>query len=87
MNTTTKDTILAQVEEALATIRPHLKTDGGDIEIVELTDDMILRFKWLGNCETCSMSTMTMKGGIEHTIKTNVPAVKSVEAVNGFFVD
>lgn len=82
----TKKQILERVEQALTTLRPHLEIDGGDIEVVELTDDMVLRFKWLGNCETCSMSPMTMKGGIEHTIKSLVPEVKSIEAVNGIFL-
>lgn len=81
----TKKEILERVEQALTTLRPHLEIDGGDIEVVELTDEMVLRFKWLGNCETCSMSPMTMKGGIEHTIKTMVPEIKSIEAVNGIF--
>ena len=81
----TKEEILQKAEKALDTIRPHLATDGGNVEIVELTDEMILRFRWLGNCETCSMSTMTMKGGIEYTIKAKVPEIKGVEAVNGFF--
>lgn len=80
-----KQDILDRVEQALTTLRPHLEIDGGDIEIVELTDDMVLKFKWLGNCETCNMSTMTMKGGIEHTIKNFVPEVKAVQAVNGVF--
>ncbi|BDS12664.1 NifU family protein [Aureispira anguillae] len=80
-----KEKILQRVEQALTTLRPHLETDGGDIEIVELTDDMVLRFRWLGNCETCSMSTMTMKGGVEHTVKSFVPEIKAVEAVNGLF--
>lgn len=81
-----KEQILQRVEQALTTLRPHLEIDGGDIEIVELTDEMVLRFKWLGNCETCSMSTMTMKGGVEQTIMSFVPEVKAVEAVNGLFI-
>lgn len=80
-----KKGILARVEQALTTLRPHLEIDGGDIEVVELTDEMVLKFKWMGNCETCSMSPMTMKGGIEHTIKSLVPEIKSIEAVNGIF--
>lgn len=81
-----KEEILQRVEQALTTLRPHLEIDGGDIEIVELTDNMVLRFRWLGNCETCSMSTMTMKGGVEHTILSFVPEIKAVEAVNGLFI-
>jgi Fe-S cluster biogenesis protein NfuA len=80
-----KKNILARVEQALTTLRPHLEIDGGDIEIVELSDDMKLTFKWLGNCETCSMSTMTLKGGIEHTIKSFVPEIKEVIAINGLY--
>lgn len=84
---TDKTSLLARVEQALTTLRPHLEIDGGDVEIVELTDDMVLKFRWLGNCETCSMSTMTMKGGIEHTIKSFVPEIKEVQAVNGLYVN
>ncbi len=80
-----KEAILERVEQALTTLRPHLETDGGDIEVVELTDDMILKFKWLGNCETCSMSTMTLVGGIQHTIMQFVPEIKAVQAINGIF--
>ncbi len=79
-----KEEILIRVEQALTTLRPHLETDGGNIEVVELTDDMILRFKWLGSCETCSINTMTLKGGVEHTIKSFVPEIKAIEAINGF---
>lgn len=83
--TSSKENILARVEQALTTLRPHLEIDGGDIQVVELTDDMVLRFKWMGTCETCSMSTMTMKGGVEHTIKSFVPEIKEIEAINGLF--
>jgi Fe-S cluster biogenesis protein NfuA len=77
--------ILKRAELALESIRPHLKTDGGDIEIIELTDEMVLKVRWLGTCETCSMSTMTMKGGIEHTIVSAVAEIKSIEPINGMF--
>jgi Fe-S cluster biogenesis protein NfuA len=59
-----------------------LLADQGDIEFVELTDDMIVKVKWLGTCETCSMSSMTMKAGIEFTIKSQIPEINSVVAVN-----
>ncbi len=79
------ESILNRAEEALESIRPHLLTDGGNIEIVELTEDMTLKIKWMGNCETCSMSAMTMKSGVEFTIRNKVPEIKKVEAINGFF--
>ena len=78
-----KDDILEKVESALDRVRPHLKVDGGNVEIVEITSDMKVKIKWLGNCESCSMSGMTMSAGIAAAIKTNVPEIVSVEAVNG----
>ncbi|MCP4439876.1 MAG: NifU family protein [Aureispira sp.] len=81
-----KEAILKRVEEALDSIRPHLKEDGGNIEVVEITDDLVAKVKWVGTCETCSMSPMTMKGGIEYTIKNQVPEITGIEPVNGTFV-
>jgi Fe-S cluster biogenesis protein NfuA len=78
-----KEKLLERIEQALSSIRPHLALDGGNIEVVELTDDMRVKIKWIGNCETCSMSAMTMKSGIEFTIKSAIPEIIAVEAVNG----
>jgi Fe-S cluster biogenesis protein NfuA len=72
-----------RVNLALDTVRPHLAVDGGNVEIVEITDDNVLKIKWLGACEGCNMSWMTMRAGIEQTIKNQVPEIISVEAVNG----
>lgn len=80
-----KQEILERVEKAIDKIRPHLEADGGNIEVVDLTDDFTLLFKWLGNCESCSMSSMTMSGGIEYTIKMAVPEIQKVEPVNGYY--
>ena len=71
-----------KIEEALDTIRPYLLADGGDVELLEITSDNIVRVELKGACQSCSMSNMTMKAGIEETIKRAVPLVKSVEAVN-----
>lgn len=76
--------IFEKVNLALDEIRPHLEVDGGNIELVEVTDDLIVRIKWLGNCEHCSMSAMTMKAGVEQAIKTRLPEIRSVEAINGY---
>lgn len=78
-----QEELLNKVEKALDEIRPHLNVDGGDIEIVEVTDDMRLIVKWVGNCEWCSMSVLTMRAGIEQVIKNKVPEIAAVEAVNG----
>jgi len=84
MTTEEKKSLIHQIDVALDTIRPHLEVDGGNIEVVDLTPDMVLEVRWVGTCKTCSMSAMTLKAGIEETVKANVPAVKSVRPLNGF---
>ncbi len=71
-----------QIEFALDTIRPYLEADGGNVRIVELTDDMVLKLELLGSCGTCPMSTMTLKAGVEEAIKRSIPEIIRVEAVN-----
>ncbi|MDP2387600.1 MAG: NifU family protein [Bacteroidota bacterium] len=71
-----------KVEEALKSIRPYLEADGGNVELIELTDDKTVKVELTGACKTCSMSMMTMKAGIEETIKRSVPEIKSVVAIN-----
>ena len=83
MNQEEKSALIQQIDEALQEIRPHLAADGGDVEVVDVTDDMTVKVKWLGNCENCFMSIMTMKAGIEQAIKSKVPSVNHIEAVNG----
>ncbi|MGM0945689.1 MAG: NifU family protein [Bacteroidota bacterium] len=71
-----------QIEFALDTIRPYLEADGGNVRIVELTDDMVLKIEMLGNCGSCPMSSMTLKAGVEEAIKRAIPEITRVEAVN-----
>ena len=73
--------LLEQVDKALDSIRPYLKTDGGNVEVVEITDDKIVKVKLLGACDGCSMSSMTMKGGIEEAIIKSVPEITGVEEI------
>lgn len=70
-----------QVEQALEKIRPALQRDGGDVELVEVTDDGIVKVKLQGACGGCPMSQMTLKMGIEKVVKQAVPEVISVESV------
>jgi Fe-S cluster biogenesis protein NfuA len=81
-----QDLIFERVERALDDIRPHLKVDGGDIEVVEITDDFLLRLKWIGTCEFCSMSAMTLKAGVEHAVKSQVPEISGIEVINGIMI-
>jgi Fe-S cluster biogenesis protein NfuA len=76
-----KQEVLEQVKIALEGIRPYLQADGGDISIVELTDDMVVRVRLQGACDGCPMSIQTLKNGVEMVIKTNVPIIKEVVAV------
>lgn len=78
--------IFERVNLALEDIRPHLAVDGGNIEVVEVSDDLVVKIRWIGNCEHCTMSSMTMKAGVEQAIKSKVPEIRSVEAVNGVLV-
>ena len=71
-----------RVEAALDTMRPYLQTDGGDVEIDNITDDNVVILRLLGNCANCSMSMMTFKAGLEQAIKKAVPEVAAVEALN-----
>lgn len=73
-----KDNYVAKIEEALESIRPFLKKDGGDVELVELSDDFEVGIRLLGSCKNCLMSNMTMKNGIEESVKRHVPEVKRI---------
>ena len=74
----TNKRIINKVEAALDEIRPYLRTDGGDISLVEITDDYIVKVKLMGACETCHVSMMTLKNGVEVAVKNAVPKVKKV---------
>lgn len=71
-----------KIENALDTIRPYLEADGGNVRIVELGQDMVLKLELLGNCGSCPMSTMTLKAGVEEAIKRAIPEIVRVEAIN-----
>lgn len=71
-----------QIETALDTIRPYLEADGGNVKVIDLTEDMTLRLELLGACSSCPMSTMTLKAGVEEAIKKAIPEIIKVEAVN-----
>lgn len=70
-----------KIEVALQSIRPYLQKDGGDVEFVELTEDNTVKVKLLGACVTCDMSTMTLKAGIEESIKSVFPELKTVLSI------
>ena len=67
-----------KVEKALDKIRPMLVADGGNIELVEVTDDGVVKVKLTGACGCCPMSQMTLRTGVERILKQEVPEVKEV---------
>jgi Fe-S cluster biogenesis protein NfuA len=80
--TTLTEELLPLVEASLDTMRPYLKDDGGNVEVVDITDEMVVKVRLVGACSTCPQSFMTMKAGIEEAVKRSVPQIKGVEAVN-----
>jgi len=70
-----------KVEKALNKVRPSLQADGGDVELVEVKDNGVVKVKLTGACAGCPMSQMTLKMGIEKLLKKEVSGVTSVEAV------
>lgn len=73
--------MLEEVKKVLEMIRPALQADGGDVELVEVSDDGVVKVKLVGACGHCPMSTMTLKMGIERTLKEKVPGVKEVISI------
>ena len=76
-----KQGITTKVIEAMEQLRPFLHADGGDMELVEITDDATVRVRLMGACSDCSMSFMTLKAGLEDALKLVAPEVKAVESV------
>jgi Fe-S cluster biogenesis protein NfuA len=72
-----------KVRTVLETVRPFLQEDGGDVELVNVTDDGIVELKLTGACATCPMSIMTLRAGIERALMREIPDVRRVEAVAG----
>lgn len=70
-----------KISEALESIRPYLKADGGDITLIEVTEDLRVFVEFQGACTECSMSAMTLKAGVEGAIRSVMPSVKSIEAI------
>lgn len=77
-----KKSIEEKVLGAMDQLRPFLNADGGDMELVEITDDATVVVRLLGACSDCSMSMMTLKAGLEEAVKKVAPEVKAVVALN-----
>jgi len=71
-----------KVEAALAKVRPMLQADGGDVELIDVTQNGIVKVRLTGRCKGCPMSQMTLKNGVERIVLKEVPEAKAVEHVS-----
>ena len=76
------DQLIEKIERALDSMRPYLAADGGNVRVLDITDEKTVRLELMGSCGSCPMSAMTFKGGLEEAILRAVPEIKKVEAVN-----
>jgi Fe-S cluster biogenesis protein NfuA len=79
--TRTKDELSEIINQSIDQLRPFLHADGGDMELIEITDEGIAKVKLLGACSSCSMSMMTLKAGLEEAVKKLAPEIIAVESV------
>lgn len=79
---TEHETLFRRVEELLDLIRPAVQADGGDLELVDVTQDGLVRVRFHGACVGCPSSTLTLQSGIERNLKEHIPGITGVEAVN-----
>ena len=77
-----KSELTDKINISLGELRPHLIADGGDMELVDITDEGIVQVRLLGACSDCTMSMMTIKAGLEEAVKKVAPEIIAVEAVN-----
>jgi len=74
-------TLKEKVEKALESVRPHLQADGGNVELIDVSEDGIVKVKLTGACGSCPMSAMTLQYGVTNAIKEAVPEIKEVQAI------
>lgn len=82
IQTFNKEEITNRVESALDSIRPYLVADGGNVRVLDISANNILKLEFVGACGNCPMSTMTFKAGVEEAVKRVVPEIKTIEVVN-----
>lgn len=80
-NTTPSTVDLVKVQEVLDSVRPFLQADGGDCELVDVTEEGVVKLRLHGACGACPSSTYTLKLGIEEQLKQHIPGIKEVEQV------
>jgi len=82
MTAAEKNEIMTKVNSAIEIIRPYLIADGGDVTLVDITDDLVVKVRLTGACDGCPFSLMTLKAGIEQAVRKKLPELKELIAVN-----
>ena len=77
-----EENLLSRVNKGLDDIRPYLTTDGGDLSLIKITSDLTVFIRFEGACKTCDVNQMTLKLGIEESVKKHAPEIKSVETID-----
>lgn len=77
-----ENNLIDRIERSLDSIRPYLQSDGGNIRVVEVTPEGLVKVEMIGSCISCPMSSMTLKAGVEETIRNSFPEITGVEAIN-----
>ena len=80
--TYTPEELIQKIEASLDGIRPYLIADGGNVKVLTITEDQVVKLEFVGACGNCPMSTMTFKAGVEEAIRRVVPEIKAIEVVN-----
>jgi len=81
MENNRKKELMQKIHLAIESIRPYLNADGGDVELIDLTEDLIVKVRLTGACDGCPFSLMTLKAGIEQAVRKNVPEIKELVTV------
>lgn len=82
MKTTEKNKLFDKINSALNQVRPYLQADGGDISLIDITDDFVVKVKLTGACQGCPFSYQTLKSGVEQALIREVPEIKKVVSVD-----
>ena len=82
METTEKNKLFDKINSALSQVRPYLQADGGDISLIDITDDFVVKVKLTGACHGCPFSYQTLKSGVEQALIKEVPEIKEVVSVD-----
>jgi Fe-S cluster biogenesis protein NfuA len=74
--------VMDKIKHAINSVLPYLLADGGDVELIEVTDDLTVKVRLVGACQGCPFSEQTLRAGIEHAIRNEVPEIKGLLAVD-----